>query len=409
MATSPPPSQDKPCPAIPMGVDETIQHSDWPALTQAEIKAVLASHGHAHHRQPRILETSIRPYSAAALVTLPHGEELFIKRHDGRLRTAGAQQKEHDFIHHLHSQGLPVIQPLKTPQGQSFISLPSQQGAPQIYELFPGLKGRDTYRHDVTWGQSWHNQAQAYAAGALLGRLHRASATWRTPPQPRSQEALLLSGMAPLEGADGANRFLAAMAQRGLPEQRALLAGDLPGLLHHFHQRLRQAPSQEVFLWGHGDWHGVNLTWRQDDADKIEEVFDFGMSDATSAAFDLAVALERSAIAWLNPGGPAPFSQALLDAFLAGYASTGFSAALKRCASWLPLCHVPFALSEDDYYRRLLQDGASADIALEGYLVGHMQWFLAEEGQRFLSTLQQSAERHAAAARHCPLTPSQKR
>jgi hypothetical protein len=58
-------------------------------------------------------------------------------------------------------------------------------------------------------------------------------------------------------------------------------------------ERLRDEPR----LWAHNDWHVSNLLWRDG---QISTVLDFGLASPTSALFDLATAIERNAVAWLE-------------------------------------------------------------------------------------------------------------
>ena len=59
-------------------------------------------------------------------------------------------------------------------------------------------------------------------------------------------------------------------------------------------RRLRGGPR----LWAHNDWHVSNLLWDADGA--VATVLDFGLASPTSALFDLATAIERNAVAWLE-------------------------------------------------------------------------------------------------------------
>src|SRR5439155_732274 len=89
----------------------------------------------------------------------------------------------------------------------------------------------------------------------------------------------------------GLGRYLAGRDWRGdltrdlLPAARR--AGQLLGALER--------------RWGHGDWHPSNLTWdTAGPGAEVTAVFDFGLANRTFAVHDLALALERSTIAWLD-------------------------------------------------------------------------------------------------------------
>jgi hypothetical protein len=51
----------------------------------------------------------------------------------------------------------------------------------------------------------------------------------------------------------------------------------------------------------------------------------------------------------------------------------------------LPVVHVELALSEVEYYVGVRHDLASADLAYEGYLLGHLAFFAGEAGLRCLA------------------------
>ena len=53
--------------------------------------------------------------------------------------------------------------------------------------------------------------------------------------------------------------------------------------------------------WGHGDWHPWNTAWSSTGSGAVVSgVFDLGLANRTFAVHDLAIALERSTIDWLN-------------------------------------------------------------------------------------------------------------
>ena len=61
---------------------------------------------------------------------------------------------------------------------------------------------------------------------------------------------------------------------------------------------MRYAPGLAP-LWTHNDWHASNLLWssREPHAE-VASILDFGLSDRTSAVYDLATAIERNTIPW---------------------------------------------------------------------------------------------------------------
>jgi Ser/Thr protein kinase RdoA (MazF antagonist) len=145
-------------------------------------------------------------------------------------------------------------------------------------------------------------------------------------------------------------------------------------------------------LWGHGDFHPSNLTWTAPSPDAgVVAVIDLGLANRTFAAHDLAVAIERSAIAWLDLAetGRAGTDIAAVDALLDGYQEvrplTG--AELAAVAELLPVVHLEYALSEVEYFASVVRSPANADLAYHTYLIGHTRWFGTPEGSALLSHL----------------------
>ena len=118
-------------------------------------------------------------------------------------------------------------------------------------------------------------------------------------------------------------------------------------------------------LWTHNDWHASNLLWQHD---AVSAVLDFGLSDRTSALHDLATAIERNMVRWLDlPNASDPVDYAALDALLEGYQSVTPLQPWERkaLAALLPVVHVEFALGEADYFLAALGAQDRADLAYE--------------------------------------------
>ncbi|HEY6278032.1 MAG TPA: phosphotransferase, partial [Streptosporangiaceae bacterium] len=151
---------------------------------------------------------------------------------------------------------------------------------------------------------------------------------------------------------------------------------------------LAALPSQ----WGHGDWHPSNLTWDgSGPGAQVAMVIDFGLANRTFAVHDLAVALERSAFGWLDlaDSGRAGADLAAIDALLDGYQSVRPLAPAEAAAlpEVLPVAHVEYALSEAEYFAAVVSAPALADLAYDGYLLGHARWFAGPDGAAALDHL----------------------
>jgi Ser/Thr protein kinase RdoA (MazF antagonist) len=375
-----------------MGRD--LVEPDWPPLTDAEVSAVLARYGRTAG-QAVVRWRSPRPMSAAALVD-SGGEEVFVKRHHVRVRTAAQLGAEHALAGHLDALGLAVPAVLRLPDGGTTV-----RSGDYLYEVHARATGIDAYRDVLSW-EPFTSTQHAWAAGAALARFHRASAGFGLPARP---PAVLTNSCAVITAPDP----LAAVVR---------LAARRPGLASYLDERPwrddftryhlpatgRLAPLLPDLgrLWGHGDWHPSNLTWtsRAPDAG-VAAVIDLGLANRTFAAHDLAVAIERSAVSWLDlaESGRAdpdiPATAALLD----GYQSVRplSHAELGALPLLLPVVHVEYALSEVEYFTSVVRSRENADLAYHTYLIGHTRWFGTPEGQALLSHLRQRADRQPAA------------
>ncbi|NYF21350.1 Ser/Thr protein kinase RdoA (MazF antagonist) [Xanthomonas sp. JAI131] len=367
--------------------------ADWPPLRSDEVDALLR-----HMGLPDAVRAvrwhSPRPFSAAAEVETSVGT-LFVKRHHRSVRDARTLDEEHRFIEHLRARGMPVPGLLRAPDGTSAIAL-----GDWTYEVQRAAAGEDLYRDTASW-RPFADTAHAQAAGRALALLHQAAAGYTAPPRSTTQlvaNLRLFGGADPLQALQQDLRARPALAAW---LQRRDWRGDLRRHLLPWHARawpLLRTPAPP--LWTHGDWHASNLLWRgHGAASEVSAVFDFGLADRNFALFDLATAIERNLVPWLDLdiGGRAPADLDQLDALLHGYAQLLplDAAQLRLLAALLPIAHADFALAEIDYFAGITGSDANAEIAYRRYLLGHADWFGGEEGQRLLRQLQ----RHADAAR----------
>ncbi|NVN29217.1 phosphotransferase, partial [Endobacter medicaginis] len=147
-------------------------------------------------------------------------------------------------------------------------------------------------------------------------------------------------------------------------------------------------------LWTHGDWHVSNLLWTQAEAaggaGEVAAVLDFGLADRSCALFDLATAIERNAVAWLDLDSNAPIARpAIARALLDGYHALQplDRPARRTLAALLPVVHVGFALSEIGYFHVLRGEPDSVALAFETFLLGHASWFDTPDGVSLLAAL----------------------
>ncbi|NVN44998.1 phosphotransferase [Asaia siamensis] len=369
---------------------------DWPLITQDEAAHALAAF--ALHDVTPIEWHSARPFSAVSRLGDKTGRAWFLKRHHSALRNCEALAEEHRLIAHLAEQGMTVARPLATGNGISVFTLGCWN-----YECFPALDGRDLYRDRLSW-EPYLSHHQAWEAGRGLAAFHQAAQNYNAPARP---DRPLVSSLTPLLDTRGPEIGLERWIARNIPLRDAIealggMAPILAALRPHF-ERARPFLERPVLQWGHGDWHGSNLTWHGEAGhEKTGAVFDFSMADKTTRGFDIAVALERSMISWMKPnhasdGGPPDFTSELdqITVFLDGYDSVCSLSRQKReeIAAFLPLAHVTFAFSEIWYYHCLLERPDLAKTTRDTYLIDHARWFSGAHGQDVLRLIAPEAKK----------------
>ncbi len=122
----------------------------------------------------------------------------------------------------------------------------------------------------------------------------------------------------------------------------------------------------------------------------VSTVFDFGLADRAFAVHDLAVAIVRNAVEWVEldrKGADAVHEDAAL-ALVEGYTQIRKLTDAERAVlpDLLPLCHVDYSLSEIDYFHSVTASAGNTELAYR-YLVDHTAWFAGPLGKRFLDRL----------------------
>jgi Ser/Thr protein kinase RdoA (MazF antagonist) len=334
---------------------------------------------------------SPRPLSAAAVVSW-RGTSLFLKRHHVSVRTVGQLEAEHAFAAHLRRRGQPV--PAIVPLGGGATA--ARRGD-FVYEAQQLADGIDLYRDAVSWSP-FASRAHAHAAGAALARLHLAAADFAGPERP---PAVLTDGCAITMAADPAGRLGRLLGRRpGLARSLAGRSWRDDFSRHLLSPMSRARPLCEGLprQWGHGDWHPSNLTWTCSGPDaQVAAVLDLGLANRTFAVHDLAIALERSTVSWLDlaESGQASADIEAMDALLDGYESVRALSPPEAAAlaEVLPVAHVEFALSEVEYFADVTGSAANAELAYDGYLLGHARWFAGPGGSAVLAHLRRRAAR----------------
>ena len=368
---------------------DELTAADWPALRVQEVREVLARLGQTPLVRGRSdLEMrwwSPRPMSAAALVR--RGDrELFVKRHHVAVRGPDRLRVEHRFAEHLRQRGQRVARVLHDVEGDTVV-----RRGDFVYEVHERAPGVDLYRETPSW-YPYLSRSHARSAGRALARLHGAALDFA---EPASAPGVLTDSSEILRAPDPLRALEELVASRPALV-RALAPRDLHGdVATHLARPLARAGAslQRVATqWGHGDWHPSNLTWTSAGARaQVAGVFDLALANRTSAVHDLAIALERSVVDWLDldHDGVTRADLAMLDAFLDGYESVRALGEFERSAlvDVLPVVHVAFALSEVEYFAEVVRSPGNTDLAYDGYLIGHAHWFGEGPGEELLAHL----------------------
>jgi Ser/Thr protein kinase RdoA (MazF antagonist) len=368
------------------GMGTALEAPTWPAVTVPEASEILARFPAAGQFESLDWH-SPRPFSAAALVRTDQGE-FVLKRHHHRLRSPAALAEEHAFMAHVRARNVAVPEVMATRAGAGSIAV-----GDWTYELHRKAAGVDLYRDRPSW-TAFLSHDHAFAAGAALARLHVAAQGFAMPGRgahPLVASLSILTAPDPLEAAEifiearpAVSRFLADRPWRA----------DLARLFATFGPGLAERLAGESPLWTHNDWHPSNLLWTANG--EVSTVFDFGLATRTCALHDVATAIERTAIAWLDLAGGDrnPFVDLTGAAqLLAGYRTVLPLTAgqVETIVRLLPLVHVEFALSEVHYFAGILNDQEQAELAWRGYAIGHADWFASGPGRDFLERLEQGA------------------
>jgi Ser/Thr protein kinase RdoA (MazF antagonist) len=373
------------------GLDGNLVDPDWPALKLKEVDGLLRRFPQAR-RAERILSFSPRPFSAASVVQTPFGK-VFVKRHHHTVRDRNSLHEEHRWLAYLSARDKLVKKPLNDNAGETAIEI-----GEWTYEVHPAGEGLDLYETAQSW-TPFLSVGHAHNAGRALARLHAASAGYDAPA--RNAATLVTS-------------FKIFWSEDPWPELTRYIEAR-PTLHSYLVKRDWLAESQETFLplhnrlrtflpvfqplWTHNDFHASNLFWSDASPNaEVTDIIDVGLADRTTAIHDIATAIERNGVEWLqiHDASQDPLHLEQIGALLNGYEelrplSRDESAAV---VALLPLVHAEFALSEADYFLRVLKSAGKADLAYDGYFLGHARWFGSDPGKRLLDHLQTWAESH---------------
>lgn len=264
-----------------------------------------------------------------------------------------------------------------------------------VYEVHEVAPGMDLYRDAMSW-TPFTSLGHARAAGAALARFHSSAAAFRQPARP---PAVLMSSCEVVTATDPLERVARLRAERpGLAGYLDRRRWDDDLARYHLPAIRRVAPLLRSLApqWGHGDWHPSNLTWTSaGPTAKVAAVFDLGLANRTFAVHDLATALERSTVSWLQLAetGQAQADLDAVTALLGGYQETRRLSDIEWATlpALLPVVHLEYALSEVEYFSAVIGSAANADLSYDTYLIGHTQWFEGPDGSELVDLLRRTA------------------
>jgi Ser/Thr protein kinase RdoA (MazF antagonist) len=375
------------------GLDGAPVEPDWPPLTLSEVRILLENFPTAA-APVAILSTSPRPFSAASVVETLRGR-VFIKRHARVVRDAEGLAEEHRFMQHLRANGIGIPRVLETVSGDTAVE--SGDWTYEVHEI-PG--GVDLYEDAISW-TPFTSAEHARSAGEMLARMHMAAEQYNAPARKIRPLVASFTVFASQHPGTALEQYL--NARPALDHDAATRRDCAQGLelLAPFHDELKTLLPSLPFLWTQNDLHASNLFWSDAGPHAhATSVIDFGLADRTNAVYDIAQALERSIVEWLelvrdpDAGDRVPVHIDLLCALLAGYESVRplSSAEATALAPMLALGHAEFALTEAHYFLEVLHSPEKARIATHDYLVKHAQWFRGAGSQKLLDPLRRWAE-----------------
>jgi Ser/Thr protein kinase RdoA (MazF antagonist) len=373
------------------GLEGNLVEPDWPALKLDELNGLLRRFPQAQKAE-RILSFSPRPFSAASVVATPLGK-VFVKRHHRSVRDRNSLLEEHRWLAYLSRRDTLVKRPLEDRSGETAVEI-----GEWTYEVHPVGDGLDLYETAQSW-TPFLSVGHARHAGRALARLHAASAGYAAPAR---KAATLVTSFKVFSCDDPWPELARYIEER--PELRAYLVKrdwllETEETFLPLHNRLRKFLPVFQPLWTHNDFHSSNLFWSNasPDAD-VTDIIDVGLADRTTAIHDIATAIERNGVEWLqiHDASRNPLHVKQIDALLSGYEEMHPLSRdeAEAVVALLPLVHAEFALSEADYFLRVLKSQEKAGLAYMGYFLGHARWFDSDAGKRLLNHLQSWAELH---------------
>lgn len=216
----------------------------WP-LNRRQTAALLR-----HWQVGELLFLRQAPGTASpAVIVVTRRGQYFLKQRSPRYSEGARLAWDHALLRHLARAGLPVVPALKTWDGSRWV-----READRVYEIYPWVQGEEF---------SPAVQAQLWAAGDLLARLHQAGEGFS--PRARKDLPRLFAPSDRLPEIAEARALLAEGASAGdysLGEAGRILdrlEAEVQGLLERLPDERYWALPRAII---HGDYHPANVKFR---------------------------------------------------------------------------------------------------------------------------------------------------
>lgn len=344
-------------------------------MTEDDVRNVLRHYPSVGGLQ-KLLSVSERPYSAGALVRTEVGE-FFVKKRPASWRSKEDIEREHALIAHLTARGFETPKVLKNEDDESVTA-----AGKVYYEVFDRAKGEDRYRGCHTW-TPFERAEHAYYAGKKLAEFHLATREFplRTP-RPLSPMSAQFELVKAPDLALAVQNLAAALPALAAYLKEKPWRSDIARTYGPVCEKVR-GPLTEVEGWyTHGDWHANNLFF---EGDQVVGVIDFHLADFSCRLYDLAVALDRNGILWLEvlSGDEGAVRYDVIEKLLKGYQELlPLSDTERRLLPDVLAIHpLDLALSNIAYYEGVEGDRKRADWAYEVYLLQHARRYQTKWGR----------------------------
>jgi len=356
----------------------------WPEISEQELRTVFSAYSKLGEFR-KIRFQSSRPLSAACIVDTTKGS-FFVKRNSISIRSKQDWEYEHRMIESLDKDliSFEIPEICKTLDGETVYQL-----GESLYEVQTTGIGKDIYRTAHTWSPL-QSVDHAREIGRSLADLHNAIQKsgfkeTRNPPYQKARFEIFY--------AEDPALFLESYLHR-IPNFETLqgsegFAEKVLNVYREFFTKPEEERSIPIQVT-HSDPQASNFFWEDG---KAVCLIDFHLANCNNYLYDLAVAVDRNCIYWLD----------LLAGKREAYSLEGALAILEEYArrseeksqtlpgknlffKALVLHRLEFALDLLNYYLNIEHSVFKAQWCIDVYILAHGKWFVEREGRKFLES-----------------------